>query len=72
MGRLPKAENTQLTLENSQTAKGGTVLGRTDDVVWTTETNMLLMGDPLSFPVENLSRRLGEDRQGIRIDLAGF
>ena len=67
MASLPGATITPLALEHVQTPDGGTFLGWPNELDWPMNAGLLLLADPFSFPVDNLIRRLAEDRPGLPI-----
>ena len=67
MASLPGATITPLALEHVQTPDGGTFLGWPNELDWPMNAGLLLVADPFSFPVDDLIRRLAEDRPGLPI-----
>jgi small ligand-binding sensory domain FIST len=67
--RLPGAQITTMRLEFQRTPEGGTFTGWPDDLSepWPDGAAMLLLGEPFSFPADELLRRLNEDRPGVPV-----
>ena len=66
---LPQASILPMHLEYQQTPDGGTFVGWPDETPdqWSPGAVLLLLGDPFSFPADDLVSRLNEDQPGIPI-----
>jgi small ligand-binding sensory domain FIST len=67
LASLPGTTVTPMHLEFNQTPDGGTFGGWPADLPaqWPQSAAMLLLGEPFSFPADELLRRLNEDQQGV-------
>jgi len=69
LAALPEAELHPFTLSWEETAEGGTFLGWPHSLPepWPADGALLLLGDPFSFPAEELLKRLNEDQAGVPV-----
>jgi small ligand-binding sensory domain FIST len=67
LASLPGTSVIPMHLEFNQTPDGGTFSGWPADLPaqWPQSAAMLLLGEPYSFPADELLRRLNEDQQGV-------
>ena len=63
---LPDARLTPVALGVEQTADGAAITGWPD--LYHIPSNLLLLADPFSFPVDGFLRRLNDDAVGARMD----
>jgi small ligand-binding sensory domain FIST len=69
LASLPNSTVQLMHLNFEQTGEGGTFTGWPTDLPepWPSGAAMLLLGEPFSFPADELIRRLNEDRPGIPV-----
>ena len=69
LAALPATTVIPMHLDFQQTHEGGTFVGWAADLpdVWPDGAAMLLMGEPFSFPADELVRRLNEDHAGAAV-----
>jgi small ligand-binding sensory domain FIST len=69
LASLPGTHVRPLHLNFQQTSDGGIFTGWPTDLPepWPTGAAMLLLGEPFSFPADELIRRLNEDRPGVPV-----
>jgi small ligand-binding sensory domain FIST len=69
LAAMPETTVTLMHLEFDQTPEGGVFTGwpRNLPESWPTGSGMLLLGEPFSFPADELIRRLNEDHPGVPI-----
>ncbi len=66
---MPRSELVSFHLEYERTADGGAFVGWPEDLIgeWPTDSSLLLLGEPFSFPADILLAQLNEDRPGVPI-----
>jgi small ligand-binding sensory domain FIST len=69
LASLPGTKLSLMHLDFEQTQEGGSFTGWPSDLPepWPTGAAMLLLGEPFSFPADELVRRLNEDRPGVPV-----
>jgi small ligand-binding sensory domain FIST len=69
LAALPATTVIPMHLDFQQTHEGGTFIGWPADLpdVWPDGAGMLMMGEPFSFPADELVRRLNEDHAGAAV-----
>ncbi|HZZ72475.1 MAG TPA: FIST N-terminal domain-containing protein [Pirellulales bacterium] len=67
--RLPNVQVAPFRLEFARTAEGGTFVGWSDSLpeAWPKDAAVLLLGEPYTFPADELIRRLNEDKAGVPV-----
>jgi small ligand-binding sensory domain FIST len=63
----PGVQSTSMLLSFERTPEGGVIQGWPDELAgdWPEGAFVLLLGEPFSFPVEQLLERMNEDRPGV-------
>lgn len=66
---LPGVSVDSFRLAFARTPEGGVIEGWPDEVLgdWPTDSCLLVLGDPFSFPADFLLERLNEDRPGVKV-----
>jgi len=66
---LPGVSVSTMHLEFERTAEGPSFVGWPDELndAWPKDSNLLLLGEPFSFPADVLLARLNEDRPGVQV-----
>ncbi len=69
LAALPATNVISMHLDFQQTHEGGTFIGWPADLpdAWPDGAAMLMMGEPFSFPADELVRRLNEDHAGVAV-----
>ncbi len=69
LAALPATNVIPMHLDFQQTHEGGTFIGWPADLpdAWPDGAAMLMMGEPFSFPADELVRRLNEDHAGVAV-----
>ena len=69
LARLPGVSVEPMHLDFERTPEGGTFVGWPDAVqdAWPAGSNLLLLGEPFSFPADFLLERMNEDRPGVQV-----
>ena len=69
LAALPETNIKLFHLEFERAAEGGIFTGWPADLAaeWPRSTAMLLLGEPFSFPADELLRRMNEDRPGVPV-----
>jgi small ligand-binding sensory domain FIST len=69
LAALPGTSLNAMHLEFQQTHEGGTFSGWPGNLPepWPADAAMLLLGEPFTFPADELIRRLNEDRPGVPV-----
>lgn len=69
LARWPEVQSVSMLLTFERTPEGGVIQGWADELgdEWPDGSFVLLLGEPFSFPVEQLLERMNEDRPGLPI-----
>ena len=69
LAHLPGVSLTPMHLDFERTPEGGTFIGWPDELPepWPKDAALLLLGEPYSFPADELIRRLNEDQPGVPV-----
>jgi small ligand-binding sensory domain FIST len=69
LARLPETTVLPMHLEFAQTQEGGTFTGWPSDLPssWPAGATLFLLGDPFSFPADELIARINEDHPGVPV-----
>ena len=69
LAHLPAVSIQPMHLEFAQTTDGGSFVGWSDELPepWPTDSTLILLGEPYSFPADVLLARLNDDRPGVTV-----
>ncbi len=67
--KLPSTQVVPMRLEFARTPEGGTIVGWPDELLepWPSDSVLLALGDPYSFPPELLLERINDEHSGIPV-----
>lgn len=69
LAQLPGAKLTTMRLDFERTPEGGVIVGWPDELRddWPTDSTLLVLAEPFSFPADYLLERVNADRPGVQV-----